>query len=113
MSVTALGFQVVESIHVPTGTEMLISVGTRALPRAGMTISFALYRSCPAANLLPLVGALAFSLSSMTCRACSAAAPAAIEGATGAGACRAAMLVLASGVGVAVPESSLRGNVEA
>jgi hypothetical protein len=102
-----------DSIHVPTGTEILISVGTRALPLAGMTRSFALYRSCPAAYLLPLVGAFAFSLSSMTCRACSAAAPAAIEGAIGAGGCKAAILVLASGVGVAVPESLLRGSVEA
>lgn len=92
---------------------MEISVATIALPLAGITVSFALYRSCPAANALPFVGAFAFSLSSRTCRACSAAAPAATEGAIGAGGCKAAMFELASGVGVAVPESLFRGNVEA
>ena len=92
---------------------MEMSVATIALPLAGITVSFALYRSCPAANALPFVGALAFSLSSKTCSACSAAAPAAIEGATGAGGCKAAIFELASGVGVAMPESLLRGSVEA
>ena len=90
-----------------------MSVATIALPLAGTSVSLALYKSWPAAKALPLVGAFAFSLSSRTCSACSAAAPAAIEGAIGAGGGKAAMWELASGVGVAVPESLLRGSVEA
>ena len=49
------------NIHVPAGTEIAISVSTRARPRAGMTILRALYRSWPAAKALPFVGALALS----------------------------------------------------
>lgn len=89
---------------------MLMSVGTRARPRAGMTVSLALYRSWPAAYTLPLVGALAESLSSRTWSCCSALAAAATEGAIGAGGCKAAMF--ASGVGVAAPESIPRGRVD-
>lgn len=102
--------------QVPTGTLMEISVPTSALPLAGTVTSFALYRSCPAAYALPLVGALALSLSKRTCSCCSAlvAAAAATDGAMGAGGWRADMLAaLANGVGVAVPESSPRGSVEA
>jgi hypothetical protein len=94
---------------------MEISVPTNARPRAGMVISLALYKSCPAAYALPFVGARALSLSSKTCSCCSALAAAAMEGAIGAGGCSAAMLrcVLANGVGVAVPESVPRGRVDA
>jgi hypothetical protein len=83
-------------------------------------VSSALYKSCPAANALPLVGALAFGLSNWTCNCCSAAAAPADEGAAiGAEDCSAAMLswlgrcVAAKGVGVAAPESVPRGRVEA
>jgi hypothetical protein len=66
---------------------------------------FALYKSCPAAYALPLVGACALSDRSRTCNCCSALAAAAMLGAIGAGGCRDAMsIVLDSGVGVAVPE---------
>ena len=89
-----------------------MSVGTRARPLAGMVMSLALYKSWPAAYALPLVGARALSLSKRTCNCCSALAAAAIEGAMGAGGWRLAMLcALASGVGVAVPESVPRGSV--
>jgi hypothetical protein len=112
-----------QNIHVPTGTLILISVLTNFLPLASILHSSAEYKSCPAANALPFVGAFACSLSNCTCSCCSAAAPAAIEGAMGAGGCRADMLVgvcvlargvcvlargvcvLARGVGVAAPES--------
>lgn len=106
-------------IQVPAGTAMLISVSTLTLPLAGTTTSLALYRSCPAANALPLVGAFALSLSSCTCKLCSAAAAAAIDGAMDAEGCRpigcvgCGVLMFASGVGVAVPESVPRGRVEA
>jgi hypothetical protein len=93
-------------VHVPSGTEILISVATNALPRAGITVSTALYRSCPAAKALPLVGALALGLSNWTCNCCSAAAAP-----TDAVGCSAAML---SWLGsVAAPESVPRGRVEA
>jgi hypothetical protein len=101
-------------VHVPSGTEILISVATNALPRAGITVSTALYRSCPAAKALPLVGALALGLSNWTCNCCSAAAAP-----TDAVGCSAAMLSwlgrceAAKGVGVAAPESVPRGRVEA
>jgi hypothetical protein len=107
-------------VHVPSGTEILISVATNALPRAGITVSTALYKSCPAAKALPLVGALALGLSNWTCNCCSAAAALADDEApTGAEGCSAAMLswlgrcVAAKGVGVAAPESVPRGRVEA
>lgn len=100
--------------QVPTGTLIEMSVPTSALPLAGIVTSFALYRSWPAAYTLPLVGARALSLSKRTCNCCSALAAAATKGAIGAGGCRAAMCAaLANGVGVAVPESSPRGSVEA
>jgi hypothetical protein len=76
-----------KNVQVPTGTLILISVSTLALPLAGITISLALYRSCPAANALPFVGAVALSLNSSTCSCVSAEAAAAIEGAIGAGSC--------------------------
>jgi hypothetical protein len=83
-------------------------------------MSFALYKSCPAAYALPFVGARALSLSSRTCSCCSALAAAAIDGAIGAGGCRprasdmlvCGMWVLARGVGVEMPESVSRGSVE-
>lgn len=90
---------------------MLISVGTRARPLAGIVISFALYKSCPAAKALPLVGAVAASLSSRTWSCCSAAAAAAIEGAMFAIGRAIGVTVLARGVGVAAPESEPRGRV--
>jgi hypothetical protein len=97
--------------HVPTGTLILISVGTSALPLAGTTTSLAAYKSCPAAYRLPLVGARALSLSSRTCNCCSALAAASTLGAIGAGGCSAAMsIALVSGVGVAVPEAVVRGE---
>lgn len=40
---------------------MLMSVSTNALPRAGMTVSFAAYRSYPAAKADPRVGSRALS----------------------------------------------------
>lgn len=90
-----------------------MSVGTNALPLAGIVISFALYRSCPALYGLPFVGAFACSLRRRTWSCCSAMAAAAMEGAIGAGACREAMFaMLARGVGVDVPASSPRGSVE-
>jgi hypothetical protein len=97
---------------------MLISVGTNARPLAGIVMSFALYKSCPAAYGLPFVGALAVSLSSRTWSCCCSEAAAATLGAMFAGGCRAAMLDVlvrcaARGVGVAAPESgSWRGSVE-
>jgi hypothetical protein len=110
----------VSHVHVPSGTEILISVATNALPRAGIVVSTALYKSCPAAKALPLVGALAFELSNWTCNCCSAAAALAQDDAAlCAKGCRAAMLswlgrcVAARGVGVAAPESVPRGKVEA
>jgi hypothetical protein len=96
-----------ESIHVPTGTEMLISVATMARPRAGMVVSFALYRSWPAAKALPLVGGVAVALRSLTCSEFSAAVAADAAGAECVGAA-----MLASGVGVARPESVPRGSVD-
>jgi hypothetical protein len=87
---------------------MEISVGTSARPRAGIVMSFALYKSCPAAYALPLVGARALSDRSRTCSCCSALAAAAMLGAIGAGVWRDAMsMALDSGVGVAVPEMVL------
>lgn len=55
---------------------------------------------------------MAFSLSNRTCSACSAAAPTAMLGAIGAWGGKAAIWELASGVGVAAPESLFRGSVE-
>lgn len=105
---------------MPTGTLMLISVATNARPLFGITISFALYKSCPAAYGLPFVGALAFSLNNSTCSCCCSAAAAATLGAMFAGGCSAAMFAVlwswaASGVGVAAPESGSweRGSMEA
>lgn len=91
---------------------MEISVGTSARPLAGIVMSLALYKSCPAAYGLPFVGALALSDRSRTCSRCSALAAAATLGAIGAGGCREAIsIALDSGVGVAVPEVVLlRGD---
>jgi hypothetical protein len=117
-------------VHVPTGTAIEMSVPTIARPRAGIVTSCALYKSCPAAYADPLVGAFAWGLSSWTCSCISTAAAAAIDGAIGAGGCRAPAVadaeepigwvgwcsvaedMLARGVGVAVPESVPRGRVE-
>jgi hypothetical protein len=98
-----------------------MSVPTNALPLAGTVISLALYKSCPAAYVLPFVGTVALSLRRMTCNCCSALAAAAIDGAMGAGGCSAAIFValarllcaFAKGVGVAVPESVPRWRVDA
>lgn len=86
---------------------MLMSVPTMALPRAGIVRSFALYRSWPAANALPFVGAFAVALKSRTCSEFSAAV---CNDAAGFGCWGAA--ILASGVGVASPESVLCGRVD-
>lgn len=59
-----------DSIHiqVPSGTAMAMPVSTIALPLAGITVSFALYRSYPAAKAEPRVGARADSTSFLTSR---------------------------------------------
>lgn len=91
--------------HVPAGTLTLMSVATRALARAGITTSRALYRSWPAAKALPFVGARAASLRSTTWSCCWAAAAVVVVVEEGAG-------MAARGVGVAGPESVLRGSVD-
>lgn len=57
-----------QNVHVPSGTAIEIPVSTIAFPLAGMTQSFALYRSYPAANAEPLVGARAFGTNFFTSR---------------------------------------------
>jgi hypothetical protein len=57
-----------QNVHVPSGTAIEIPVSTIAFPLAGMTHSFALYRSYPAANADPLVGASAFGTNFFTSR---------------------------------------------
>lgn len=54
-------------LHVPDGTAIAMSVETMAFPRAGTTVISELYRSYPAANALPRVGALPFGDRSWTC----------------------------------------------
>lgn len=53
-------------VQVPSGTAMAMPVSTIALPLAGITVSFALYRSYPAAKAEPRVGARADSTSFLT-----------------------------------------------
>lgn len=53
-------------VQVPAGTAMLMSVSTRALPRAGMVVSLEAYTSYPAAKALPRVGRRALSESFLT-----------------------------------------------
>lgn len=55
-----------EYIQVPSGTAIARPVSTIALPLAGITVSFALYRSYPAAKSEPRVGARAESTSFLT-----------------------------------------------
>lgn len=111
-----------QDLHVPSGTATAISVSTLARPRAGTTTSRALYKSWPAANALPFVGARALSLRNCTCSPvpCVAAIPistpvsaTAAPAEVGAGAPRGCVgcgvsepvEAMASGVGVEVPES--------
>ena len=60
------------NIQHPPGTTIAKFVPTSAFPFAGIEQSSAAYRSYPAANALPLVGALALSLKNLTRRAGSA-----------------------------------------
>lgn len=53
-------------IQVPSGTAIARPVATIALPFAGITVSFALYRSYPAAKAEPRVGARAESTNFLT-----------------------------------------------
>jgi hypothetical protein len=54
------------NIQVPSGTAIAMPVSTIALPLAGITVSFALYISYPAAKAEPRVGALAEATSFLT-----------------------------------------------
>lgn len=54
---------------MPAGTAIAMLVETIALPRPGTVVSSELYRSYPAANVLPRVGALPFGPSICTCKA--------------------------------------------
>jgi hypothetical protein len=89
-----------------------ISVATFARCRAFTTTSAAAYRSCPALNSLPFVGAFAFALRNCTCSvggASGIAAWAALIAWVG----RCALMVdVARGVGVVAPLSEPRGRAE-